>query len=334
MENPGENAGESAPGAQCAIHPGRPASGSCSRCGNFMCQACTSQGEKPICPRCVELTSVAHFALTRDDFDFSRVWDFALRHWQREWLTLSLAVLVLFLVGLLGSAASAIAQRVAGFAGGERVSDMIGGFVVGQVAATLINVLVQGIVFMGMTRLLLDVLGGRKADLSRLFSQVDKLPRYISQFLIGYLLSAVPFGILAAGVGAYLFKAHELSTDSPAKDILLALVSADSLGIVLAAIVVVTVYAVYVLMPLQLAPLEVVFGGASGTEAIGRAFEMARGHRLELFGYGLLGGLIVTLGVLVLCIGILPAIALQQALTLTLFLALRNGTGLPPPPEP
>ncbi len=41
------------PGAVCAVHPTVPATGTCSRCGNFVCTACVAGG--PYCAKCRDI---------------------------------------------------------------------------------------------------------------------------------------------------------------------------------------------------------------------------------------------------------------------------------------
>jgi hypothetical protein len=94
--------------------------------------------------------------------------------------------------------------------------------------------------------------------------------------------------------------------------------------------VVVTVAGLYFFLPMLLTPVELVASNCSITEAFTRSWQMARGHRLELFGYSTAGGLVLVVGLFVCCIGLLPAYALQQGLLVTLYLSLRNGMGYPP----
>lgn len=47
---------------------------------------------------------------------------------------------------------------------------------------------------------------------------------------------------------------------------------------------------------------------ASPTEALGRSWELTRGHRLHLFGYFFVGGLLMIAGVIALLVGVLVAI--------------------------
>ena len=55
-------AGEVA-GACCAIHPDRPAEGTCSRCGNFACSDCNATGLGPgvLCTTCAQTVGVSRY---------------------------------------------------------------------------------------------------------------------------------------------------------------------------------------------------------------------------------------------------------------------------------
>lgn len=322
-------------GAQCAIHTDRSAQYTCARCGNFMCNECGLGGANAQCPRCLELAGATSFPFSREDYDFSRVWDFSFDLWKREWLMLSVGALIFFGASMVGGMVSQIAQSAAGLAGRKDTTGIIAAALVGNLCAQAFNVVVQGAVQLGYFRMVIDVLHGRKADVGRMFTQLNKLPRYLLQVLIIAGIVVVPavlylgalFGIGAAVSGVSLSGGPERifrhMFDSPAP----IFVFTGGMLLLLPVII-------YVSLGLQLAAMELVYGDCGPWEAIKRSWSLANGHRFPIFGYGFVGALVVLVGLFACCVGVLPAFGLQQLLILSLFLALRSGSGLPPPPEP
>ena len=87
----------------------------------------------------------------------------------------------------------------------------------------------------------------------------------------------------------------------------------------------------YVSIPLSFASMELVYSDCTAVEALQRSWVLADGFRVRIFGYGLVGGLVVMAGLTVCCIGLLAAFPLQQLLLVGLFLSLRTGSSLPAP---
>ncbi len=331
--------------AQCAVHLGRPARFSCARCGNFMCDECSLGGSEAQCPTCRQ--KLAHeLPFSRTDYDFGRVWDYAFEAFKREWLMLSLAALIFFMVSMVGGFISNIIQeigmRVAGvsqpdFASGDFSFDRLIPFFavafVGQLVGMAINVVVQGIFLMGFMRLGFDVLVGRKANLERLFSQLKRLPDYIVQQVTLMLVFGLPVLVsmlLLFGAGFFLVTGGSMESVKhlrpddffSAKVLLVAVVTLVWI-VVLAALA----------LPLMFAPMELVFGGSGGFESIKRAWALGSGHRLMSFLAALAGTLVIIIGFFACCVGVVPAFALYYLLVMTLYLALRKGSDLPPPIE-
>ncbi len=91
------------------------------------------------------------------------------------------------------------------------------------------------------------------------------------------------------------------------------------------------VIAIYVQLPLSLATLEVVYGGASGVEALKRSWALGTGHRLPLFVVGFLAVLLFIAGFFACCVGMIPAGGFALLFNTVIYMALRRGSGLPEP---
>jgi hypothetical protein len=322
-------------GAKCPVHPDRAATRTCGRCGNFTCGECNVNGTEAMCPSCRQLVGgSAPFPFTRDAFSFDQIWNYTFEAWKREWVMLSVCVLILlavgFAVGLFNGLFQGIAKGIVGTRGGSS------GVIIIAFAASMmtqvISSLAQGVFQMGLFRIYIDVLNGRKADVNRLMSQVPKLGRYILQALLMLVGAMLPVLVYMGGVfllslavsGASLTNIQHLDREFKPIGLAVILFGATALVPIL----------IYLGLPLQFAIIELVYGDTQPIESFRRAFQIANGFRLSLFGFGFIAGLVVLAGILACCVGMIPAMALSQMLMTGLYLTLRNGSGLPPPPEP
>jgi hypothetical protein len=316
-------------GARCAIHADVAATLICDRCGNFMCSECSLGGTRSICPTCAALVGTGTFPFTRDNWEFGKVWDFAWSAFKREWLMLSVAVLISILIaGMLGAVVNGIQSVV------TSSTKSIAAIAIGTVVTQLITTLVQGLFEMGLFRISFDVLSGQKADIGRLFSQFSKAGVMIAQKLLIFAIFLVPllgyFTVLTGVAIAVSGGSLDLSDpthlldhlgDSPAP---LAVLSLGTLLVLFPLI--------YVGLPFYFATPELVYvEGVGAVESLRNCWTIARGFRLSIFGFVLLFLVIVFLGLLACCIGLLPAAALVNLLVGTLYLALRTGSSLPKP---
>jgi uncharacterized membrane protein len=322
-------------GAKCALHPDRTAVRTCARCGNFSCAECSAGGTEPMCPTCRALVGAAPFPFTRDAYSFDALWNHTFERWKQEWVMLSVCVLILlsvgFAVGLFNGVFQAIARAVVGDRGGTTGMVIIGG--ISTLMSQVITQVVQGAFQLGLFRVYLDVLTGRKADVPRMMTQMNKVGRYLLQLLAMGVIFAIPvflyLGMLAliaaliSGVSLSSFDPDDFERLKPAAIAVLALGFLALVPVL-----------IYVGLPLQLASMELVYADSTPMESIRRSFQLAKGHRLSLFGYAFIAGLVTLVGVLACCVGMIPALALGQMLLTSLYLSLRNGSGLPPPPEP
>lgn len=318
-------------GARCAVHTEAAASAVCGRCGNFMCGACSQGGAQAWCPACVSAYAGA-FPFKRDDFDFSRIWDFCWAIFTREWVMLSVAVIIYFFVAMAGGMVGNIFTQAAMQAtigadpsvlsrNPEKLLNARNIGILGSAyfASILIQSVVTGIGLMGLIRVSTDLLHGRKLELGRMFLDIRKLGRYVGAQLVLMavgLVALVPMGIVAAvAMGASRGDRPLILGGGLLVTALLGL----TLGIIA--------------LPLVLVQYEIVYGDAGTIESLSRVWRLGSGYRLQIFGYSLIGGLIAIAGMIACCVGLLPAMGLQQLILASLFLALRNGSDLPKAPE-
>lgn len=320
-------------GARCAIHADRVASRTCSRCGNFTCDECNAAGAESTCPTCRALVGHETFPFTRSAFSFDGIWNFAFEKWKSEWVMLSVCVLILFAVGfavgLFNTVFQQIARAILGTRGGNVGVALIAGSA--YLMSQLVAQLVQGIFQMGLYRVYIDVLTGRKADVARMMTQLPKVGRYIVQTLLIVVAGLVPlllyFGLVgviaAAASGMSLGNLEHLDRDL------------RPIAFVVAAAGLLPLFplGLYFGLQFQFATMELVYGDTQPVESILRAFRLTAGFRPTVFGIAFIAFLILIVGFLACCVGLLPAMALSQMLGTSLYLALRNGSGLPPPPE-
>ncbi|MBN8230605.1 hypothetical protein JYK02_24120 [Corallococcus macrosporus] len=308
-------------GASCALHPGREATGTCARCGNFTCDACSLNGTSPRCPTCRE-RSGATFPLDRETWTFSKLWDVCWAAFQREWGMLSLAVLI-----YLGAAFGAqfLINVAAGI--GAAMDSVVVTVVLGLVGFVA-QQLVQGLVQLGLLRVCFDVLQGGRVDLARLFSQMHKAVPYTLTMLLVFAIVLVPLFILGAlGVLAAtatgLLSGLDLGADPNPTQVFDALV--PLMGVMVLAFVVLVVPLTYLFLPLYLVQPELTYDDVppSPVEVLRRSWVAARGERLSIMGVGLVAGAVIVAGFFVCCVGMLPGMALGQLLIAGLYLSLR-----------
>ncbi|MHA7634588.1 hypothetical protein [Corallococcus sp. M7] len=308
-------------GASCALHPGREATGTCARCGNFTCDTCSQDGASPRCPTCRE-RSGATFPLNRETWTFNKLWDVCWAAFQREWGMLSLAVLVYIGVSFGAQLLINVATGIGAAVDSAVIAVVLS--VVGLVAQQL----VQGLVQLGLLRVCFDVLHGGRADVGRLFSQMHKAVPYTLTMLLLFVILFVPLfilillGVLAA-VGLGVETGSALNTDASPQQVWNAV--APVLGVMGLAFAVLVGPLMYLLLPLYLVQPELAYDDAppSPLEVLRRAWEAARGQRLGILGVGFAGGAVMVAGVFACCVGFIPGMALAQLLIAGMFLALR-----------
>lgn len=293
-----------APQARCALHLDAAAVRTCERCGAFMCGTCT-RGEPPgQCPVC--RGRAVRFAMRRDAWTFSELFDRTVEAFKADWLMLSLAGLVFFAVSMAGG----MLAQLGVFAGTVLESTTVTIVAVG--VGYLASIFLQGLAAVGLFRIAFDVLQGRRADLARFASQAYKAPRFFGMLLlfIGVFL------VLFAAVGAVGFGLYAATRSE-----------AVALGTGFAILLPVSIY---VGLPLYFAPAELALEDVGPLEAVRRAWAVIDGHRGWAFLVLLLGGAFAVAGMCACFVGIFPAYALLHLLMAGLYLALRRGSSVQP----
>lgn len=325
-------------GAQCARHPGVAASLVCGRCGAFMCAECSQGGSESLCPACRELVGSDGFPYKRDDFDFSRLWNHSLEAFRRDWVLLSVGALIFFAFVLGGSLVSnvltTIVMQVMGLAPGgkDAFRYILVSALTGQVFGTVIGIAVQGVALVGFYRLMMDAVLGRRVDIGRMFSQLRKLPTYVVTQLILLAVVWVPTILYFAVLGVLALKVAGLSVGEMGTRELPRLFGAGPFAILLLGLLIYLAIFVTVLLPLSLFVVpEIIVSDVGAVEALRRAWRIGQGMRLPCLGYTVVFMLLVILGAVLCVVPVLPAMALGGCLLMSLFLAARNGAGLPAP---
>jgi hypothetical protein len=316
---------EQATRAYCAQHRQSPALINCRRCGNFMCAVCSEDGREKTCPACRALNSdVGTFPYDRERGTFSDVFSYVYQALQRDWVMLAVGVLlllaVLFGVTLVGQVvlAGALAAVMALVPGVRDPGDDISFAGMGAAFASIIGFyfifyVVQGVLQMGLARMTLDVLYGRKADVARLFSQWRKAGRFLIYMLLMLAIIAVPLALVFGGQLA-VFLAGDQQARDPSR--LIVSIVAEVIGLIAF---------IWLVIPLYLVPIELALSDVSAVQAIKNCFAAAKGRRLGIIGYTLLGGLSVLIGFVLCCLPVFPAVAFAQMLLGAALLKYRTG---------
>lgn len=302
-----------------------------------MCTSCSVNGSEQQCPTCRDLSPIG-FPYDANA-DINTLWSHTTDSFQREaaMCVVAVAIFIAFAIGggIVANIINSIISAILGIKldPTNPFSNLRGfglNFVIGQVSATVVNLAVQGVALVGLYRLLMDVLIGKKADLARMFSQLHLLPQYLVMHVILFFVITIPtliyFGIVGL-VGARLVNLdwERLSDFRPERLANPALFGLFGGSFLLFAV------AMVVVLPLTLfATPELIVGQCGPVEALKRAWDLGNGQRLRTFGYSFIAGVVTFVGALLCFVGILAAMPVAYMLLLSLFLALRKSSSLPP----
>lgn len=291
-----------------------------------MCDECSVGGSESLCPRCLQLSGYQSFPYDRNNVGFSELISYCFELFKREWVMLSISVLILMGVGFVANLLGSVLQSVFTAVGGKSMVALFAA----QGVATILTSIVQGVFQLGIYRINFDVLEGKKADLARMFTQMSKLGRYLLQTLI--VLTAFGLPVLIYSGVLYLIASRggqvSFDLDHPNFDELGPVLIA---GIAIGAAIFIPFF-IYFGLPIGFASMELVYGDVDAIEALKRAFVIAKGFRLWLVGYGIVAFGLALAGVMACCIGIIPATALISLINAAFYFAIRNGSGLPQAP--
>ena len=292
-------------GAYCALHPDQQATRTCTRCGNFMCTTCSQAGEQSNCPTCRERMGEGQaFPLTRDTWDFNRLWDYCFAAFKQNWVMISAAILIVGGIGFFTNVLTRLLPLIGNALDNEALTVIL------TVVGAFVQNVVQGVLGIGMSRMLLDVLQGKPASIERVFSQFHKTGTYIYTLLVILLIAIVPVGALTGLMFGLITAFRDAGP-------------AIAIGVGVLALIPL----IYFLFPLVFLQPEMAMreGSPKPMQLLRNCFAYAQGQRLSIFGVLLIQLLLVLGGLIACCIGAIPAAGLASLLTTGLYLALSNG---------
>jgi hypothetical protein len=307
--------------ATCPVHPGERATGLCARCGAFKCARCAPDGSD-LCSACrARVGADAMFPLTRERWSLGELVDIAWQRFKVDWVMLSLGTLIMmgivFGISTLGQVVLFAGAGIGAAAGEPAAIGVATG--VATLLSTALQSVAQGVLQLGLVRMCVESLHGRRVDIGMLFGQFRKIGSAFLQWLAMLLAILIPIGAYGGLVALVIyltggFESSERTAIIGAVAVLLAV------GPIL-----------YWLIPFSFAQMELACNDEAGAiDSIRNSFAIAQKNRLAILGVFLVGGLIISAGILLCCIGILPSFGLGQLVMVGLYLALRNGSGLEP----
>lgn len=324
-------------GAQCAQHPGIPATEVCTRCGNFMCGGCSDNGTQGQCPTCR--------AKTADSFPFnaqsslSDLWGHCVETFKRDPANLIVGLLIFGGISMAGSLVANILSTIVNAILGANVDQTnpfkdIGKFVlsmgVAQVIAMLVQVVVQAFAISAYYRLLMDALIGRKVDVARMFSKMKDLAKFVTLQVLMFCIVTLPLLAFFAIVAVVALRLGGFDWSHPSDFRPEQLFKPQVLGLFAGTWLLMVVVGVMVLPVSMFSMPELIVGNCTPMEAISRTWKLGDGQRLRVLGYSFVMGLIILAGFVACCFGLFVAVPISYMLVLSLFLALRNSSDLPP----
>jgi hypothetical protein len=280
--------------AACALHPSQLASGVCSRCGSFVCERCLDHGVFSTCPSCRERTGEGlRFPLSRDSWTVGELLSHAWTAFAANWLMLSLAVLLVMIVGWIMSFGTELLVAVL-------MAESRAAGAVASLASAIAQNAVQLPLTLGLMCMAHAALMGRRAELGELLRHFNKIPKLITLLLL-FLAPGVFVGFLAF----FVARAGGVAATY-------ALAFAAVLPIV------------WLWLALYFAQVEIALDDEVGvTDAIRNAMVICKGKRLAICGVFLLAGFIGAAGLLALCVGVVASAALAMVTSVGLYLTLR-----------
>ncbi len=328
------------PGAMCAIHNQMPAYGVCGRCGNFMCSDCSVGGAQANCPTCREKEATPDFPFD-ENASFTELFNYVVEQFKRDSAMPVIATVIYFGITMVGSVVSNLFTQVINAAMGANLNDpnairdnpmnFMKAMAVSYVVSLVFQTLAQGVALSALYRLLFDVLHGRKGDLSRMFSHLKDLPKYLTlQILLSVLNLLIPLTVMGGAVAVCL-KIIGIDWDHPNRTRPEDIFAPVPLAIFGGAMLVIFVFTIVVMPVVIFAMPELVVGNCTPVEAMQRAFKLGDGQRLRMIGYSFIAAFMMLLGLLACCVGMLVSIPAAYMLWGALFFSLRKNAGFPKP---
>ena len=295
-------------GARCAMHPERVAERTCVRCGNYMCSDCAASGDTGICLTCANRVGPGGgaFPYSRDHYTLDGLLNLALSRWKTKWplllVTFGAALVVIYGTSFAGEAAFMTL-------GSREGSDeaLLSPLHPARLAFMLVGSILQLGAQLVLTGLCLDLLRGAEPDRRVALQRLRRLPEAFLQTLVAYaaiaLDAALHYGLYEAlgGWDAGL----------------------TPVWIVIATWVIGIPLRLYVFLGALFCQLVLLVDpNANAFTAFAGSFRVVSGHRFEVLGIGIVALLIIALGVIACCVGLLAALPVATLLYCGLFLAL------------
>jgi uncharacterized membrane protein len=285
---------------QCQLHPGQPFTSVCQRCGTYMCAVCSDHGRHVQCAACRERTGLGTFPFTRNSYTFSALFDWSWSAYKKHWLVMLLGVLVSYgiLMGL-GIVAGVV---------GLLFKDVLWLSIVWQVVTSIPQFFIQGLMTLGLANMAVKAVRGETPEVSDVFSIWPRIgPWLVQSLIVGALF--LPAGALVAGA---VFLMLSVAPDA-------APFVGFGLGVLLLPFI------IYALLGFAFGNLELVTQRIGAVAALQTSWNIARGHRWDIFLVGLASLAVMLAGFAACCVGVVFTLGLVQCLFASLYVALRNG---------
>ena len=266
------------------------------------------------------------FQLNRDNLTLADLLSRASEAWSRDLATWVLAMLLYWLLGIgVPMALGVVWAIISGFqTGGADSSAMFTAVdVVVQVAMQLVQLVLTAIFTLGLWAMAIRGVLGKRVTVGVLFSQLSKIWKYILQSLaisLGAILVILPIVVII-----FLMFIGPVDLNTPMSEIM------DDAGapMGIALLVLMPLY-VYLATGIAFIQAELAYDDDAGPiTAIVSSWQIARGRRWRIIGVGLIAGLIAGGSFLLCGIGLLFGGPFAFLLFAALYLALRNGAGIP-----
>ena len=299
---------ETRPSAACAVHPSVPALATCERCGNYMCRECRATTRMELCEDCER--HVGTFPLDRQSFDIGAAASYAWARYSDQWPLPTVVALLLFAVSYgIALAGGAIQVSLMRDAPGLAMTV----YALSQLGSNLVTVMLMAI----MLRMAVVATGGQILAVEHIWQGLRRVPQVFALHLSYVLLYAV---LMAPALLMLLASEGNRGFDSE----LGAMIGLGTAFVLFPALV-------YVLLGVGNATVELVLDpDVSIVNAVQRSWTVAQGYRWQMVAAVLLSSLATFAGVLLCCVGALPAWAFTMFLWATTYQGLRAGL-LPTP---
>lgn len=255
------------------------------------------------------------FPLRREAVNLSQVMSRASEAWSSDIGTWVLAMFLCLIIGIgvpffFGALLTMLSPSDPSSPSGALFSGLGAG-------VQILQAIIQGILFMGVFAMAIHALHGGPAQVGKLFSQAQKIWKY----LIQSFLVSVPLLLLAAVVAGIAYAVSGIDLDSP-----MDLVVEQMAPTVSIATLVATPFVIYALLGVAFGVPELVFNDDAGPlQALRGSWRIARGKRWLMMGVLSIAWLIA-FGSTMLCgVGALFGFPFALLMSAALYLGLRNG---------